>query len=169
MYVLYYFTLRWFTSYVTGRETSHFYLETSFNFSCFSIFLFKNVRIVGAILFLFVWCFLFVTLAFVITMASANQYDSLRHGNAAQTCNIESLTFILTDVNSTCPALWRKIYSRWRNNLCIALTLWWRNNLCIALTSWKRYCVMVLCEMTRHKHRIYVFEMYVIKIFTVND
>ena len=35
----------------------------------------------GAILFSFVWCFHFVTLAFVKRMTSASQYDSRRHGN----------------------------------------------------------------------------------------
>jgi hypothetical protein len=34
------------------------------------------VRNIGAILFLFVPCFHFVTLTFVIAMASASQYDS---------------------------------------------------------------------------------------------
>ena len=32
-----------------------------------------------------VWCFHFVTLAFVITMVYANQYDPRPHGNMAQT------------------------------------------------------------------------------------
>ena len=55
-------------------------------FSCvFLHFLSKTVLMVGAILFLFVWYFHFVTSAFVITMASASQYDSRRHDNVAQT------------------------------------------------------------------------------------
>ena len=44
-----------------------------------------------------VWCFHPVTLAFVITMVYANQYDSRPHGNMAQThvkivFHIDSLT-----------------------------------------------------------------------------
>ena len=48
-------------------------------FFFFKEFLPKIVRNIGAILFLFVPCFHFVTLTFVIAMASASKYDSRRH------------------------------------------------------------------------------------------
>ena len=62
----------------------------------FKEFLPKIVRKVGAILFLFVLCFHFITLTFVIAMVSPSQYDSSSHSNIAQTrpnfYHIDSLT-----------------------------------------------------------------------------
>ena len=62
----------------------------------FKEFLPRIVQKVGAMLFLFVPCFHFVTLSFAIAMASANEYDSRRLSNMAQTCpnccEIDSLT-----------------------------------------------------------------------------